>query len=60
MQYCHFNRMDKHILLAEEPASMKQSLSEGAFNVKIQSKVSYETTAAITTAEPKGTAIDLK
>ena len=55
----HFNRINEHILLREDPISMRQVLNKGTSNVQTQSEISNETITITDAAEPSGTPINL-
>ena len=55
----HFNRINEHILLREDPISMRQVINKGTSNVQTQSEISNETTTTTDAAEPSGTPINL-
>ena len=56
----NFNRINEHILLREDPISMRQVLKKGTSNVQTQSEISNETTNTTDAAEPSGTPVVIK
>merc|ERR1711989_109830 len=46
----HFNRINEHIMLREDPISMRQVINKGTSNVQTQSEISNETTTTTNAA----------
>ena len=55
----HFNRINEHIVLREDPIPMRQALNKGTSCVQTQSEISNDTTTTTDAAELSGTPINL-